>query len=34
MPPKIRKYVKINISDCDLMNILKRNHPKANTVTL
>jgi hypothetical protein len=34
MPPKIRKYFKINISDYDLTSILKRNHPKANTITL
>lgn len=34
MPPKIQKYFKISISDNDLMNVLKRNHPKANIVTL
>jgi|APGre2960657423_1045063.scaffolds.fasta_scaffold09060_1 hypothetical protein len=34
MAPKIQKYFKISISDNDLMNVLKRNHPKANIVTL
>ena len=34
MSPKIRKYFKINISDFDLMNVLIRNHPKANPITL